>query len=196
MTINAPQCREEHRSTHASAYISNISKFICFALATHTQFLASTAKNLLILDIGLSVAFPTIVIAALTGLNNSNNQNEFLSLTSVQSSWLGELHNKIHSHRTISLTIICRTNRQRWLYLRATGCIGIRMANRTIGTQTSHACREHTASDCMDYIVAGDDFVADIFGQNSVRPGHWADGGTDSNLRRRNCVSIVHISLG
>lgn len=55
------------------------------------QFLASQAKNLLILDLGLILAFPTIIIPALTGLNEQNNQNEFLHLTPFQASWLGEL---------------------------------------------------------------------------------------------------------
>lgn len=53
------------------------------------QVLASTAKNFLLLDLGLSVAFPTIVIPALMGLNNENNPNEMVQLTAVQASWLG-----------------------------------------------------------------------------------------------------------
>lgn len=36
------------------------------------------------------MAFPTIVIPALRGLNNENNPNEFLHLTAVQASWLGK----------------------------------------------------------------------------------------------------------
>lgn len=54
------------------------------------QFLASSAKNLLIVDLGLTMAFPSIVIPALTGLNRSQNPNEFLHMTPVQASWLGE----------------------------------------------------------------------------------------------------------
>lgn len=34
---------------------------------------------------------PTIVIPALTGILNKHNQNEFLSITSEQASWLGKL---------------------------------------------------------------------------------------------------------
>lgn len=55
------------------------------------QILASTVKNLLLLCTGLSVAFPTIVIPALKGLNVENNPNEVLTLTAIQSSWLGTL---------------------------------------------------------------------------------------------------------
>lgn len=51
--------------------------------------LASTVKNFLLLDLGLSIAFPTIVIPALTGLNKENNPNEFLHLIAYQASWLG-----------------------------------------------------------------------------------------------------------
>lgn len=54
------------------------------------QFLASSIKNLLILDGGITMAFPTIVIPALTGLNQQINPNEFLHITPVQASWLGK----------------------------------------------------------------------------------------------------------
>lgn len=54
------------------------------------QFLASSAKNLLIVDLGLTMAFPSIVIPALTGLNQSQNPGELLHMTPVQASWLGK----------------------------------------------------------------------------------------------------------
>lgn len=79
------------------------------------QVLASTIKNLLLFDIGLQVAFAGIAnnsetvdtnlhwechwffslfigiaIPALTGLKNAHNQNETLSLTPSEASWLGE----------------------------------------------------------------------------------------------------------
>lgn len=53
------------------------------------QILASTAKNLLLLDLGMSVAFPTILIPSLKGLKSHDN-NDFLSITDVQASWFGE----------------------------------------------------------------------------------------------------------
>lgn len=53
------------------------------------QFLASSAKNLLIVDLGLTMAFPSIVIPALTGISQSQNANEPLHMTPVQASWLG-----------------------------------------------------------------------------------------------------------
>lgn len=54
------------------------------------QFLASSAKNLLIVELGVTMAFPSIVIPALTGLNQNLNPNETLHMTPVQASWLGE----------------------------------------------------------------------------------------------------------
>uniref|UniRef100_U5EU35 Putative transmembrane transport n=1 Tax=Corethrella appendiculata TaxID=1370023 RepID=U5EU35_9DIPT len=54
------------------------------------QILASTAKNLLLLDLGLAVAFPTIVIPVLTGLKN-RDENETLTFTPVQASWFGSV---------------------------------------------------------------------------------------------------------
>lgn len=53
------------------------------------QILASTAKNLLLLDLGMAVAFPTIVIPALKGLKAHDN-NDFLTLTDAQASWFGK----------------------------------------------------------------------------------------------------------
>jgi hypothetical protein len=52
------------------------------------QILASSAKNLLLLDLGMSVAFPTILIPSLKGLKAHDN-NDFLSITDVQASWFG-----------------------------------------------------------------------------------------------------------
>lgn len=53
------------------------------------QILASTAKNLLLLDLGMAVSFPTIVIPALKGLKQHDNA-DFLSFTDVQASWFGK----------------------------------------------------------------------------------------------------------
>lgn len=53
--------------------------------------MASTFKNILILDLGLSLAFPTIVIPALTGIDKIHNPNEYLMLTPSQASWLGSM---------------------------------------------------------------------------------------------------------
>lgn len=53
------------------------------------QILASSAKNLLLLDLGMSVAFPTILIASLKGLKAHDN-NDFLSFDNVQASWFGK----------------------------------------------------------------------------------------------------------
>ena len=44
------------------------------------QILASSAKNLLLLDLGMAVSFPTIVIPALRGLKMHDN-NDILSFT-------------------------------------------------------------------------------------------------------------------
>lgn len=53
------------------------------------QVIASTVKNFLLLDLGLSVAFPSIVIPALTGFPNEFNQNEQLSMSPSEASWFG-----------------------------------------------------------------------------------------------------------
>lgn len=55
------------------------------------QILASTAKNFLLLDLGLAAAFPTILIPALTKISSNLDVTETLSLTPVQASWLGSI---------------------------------------------------------------------------------------------------------
>lgn len=55
------------------------------------QIIATMVKNLLLLDLGLSMAFPTIIIPALMGLNPENNPNERMSLTPMEASWLGSV---------------------------------------------------------------------------------------------------------
>lgn len=54
------------------------------------QFLASSAKNLLVLNLGLILAFPSIVIPSLSGISKELNPDETLNISAVQASWLGE----------------------------------------------------------------------------------------------------------
>lgn len=56
------------------------------------QILASMAKNLLILDLGLAGAFPTVAIPALTGLKvYEESANDPLRFNEVQASWFGSI---------------------------------------------------------------------------------------------------------
>lgn len=55
------------------------------------QILASTAKNFLLLDLGLAAAFPTIIIPALTKISSNLDATETLTLTPIQASWLGSI---------------------------------------------------------------------------------------------------------
>lgn len=54
------------------------------------QILASTAKNFLLFDLGLAVAFPTIVIPALRGTIENLDNPETLFFTEEQASWFGK----------------------------------------------------------------------------------------------------------
>lgn len=53
--------------------------------------IATTVKNLLLVELGCALALPTIIIAATTGLFNDCNRNEFLSLTPNEATWIGIL---------------------------------------------------------------------------------------------------------
>lgn len=50
-------------------------------------------KNLLILEFGLSLAFPTVLIPALSGV--SDDGKETLHVSAVDASWLGIKNRKI-----------------------------------------------------------------------------------------------------
>lgn len=45
---------------------------------------------MLIVGTGLAYAAPTILIAAMSGISNEHNRNEYLSITPEQATWLGE----------------------------------------------------------------------------------------------------------
>lgn len=54
------------------------------------QILATTAKNLLVIDIGLAATFPTIAIPPLLGTIDSH-QDEVFQFTAEEASWFGSL---------------------------------------------------------------------------------------------------------
>lgn len=53
------------------------------------KVLACSVKNLLLIDLGMAVAFSTIVIPVLRGLQHDRNPDEILHFTKEQSSWFG-----------------------------------------------------------------------------------------------------------
>lgn len=55
------------------------------------QIIASTGKNLLIIDVGLMFAMPTIVIPALRGLQPERYPDETLSLSASQATWFASM---------------------------------------------------------------------------------------------------------
>lgn len=57
------------------------------------QVLASSAKNLLLFDLGLAIAFPTIVIPALRGLKE-HDRDSMLSFTPEVKGFKDSLKNK------------------------------------------------------------------------------------------------------
>lgn len=51
--------------------------------------IATIVTALLLLDVGVSLVYSTVVVSALSGLNNDKNPNETLRITAIQASWLG-----------------------------------------------------------------------------------------------------------
>ncbi|XP_055686788.1 facilitated trehalose transporter Tret1-like [Lutzomyia longipalpis] len=78
---------EFKKGEKSAGSVEEVSKFRRYL----PQILASTAKNFLLLDLGLSVAFPTIVIPALRGTLENLDPTENLAITEVEASWLGSI---------------------------------------------------------------------------------------------------------
>lgn len=62
-------------------------EIICFLFVFPIQFTCSFAVYLMCLDLGLSLAIPTIIIPSLIGVNK--NPDETIVSTSSQASWIG-----------------------------------------------------------------------------------------------------------
>lgn len=58
------------------------------------KFLAATAQSLHSINTGLVLVFPTLVIPAITGIQNEHNKNEYITMTASQSSWIGNRMNE------------------------------------------------------------------------------------------------------
>lgn len=71
--------------------------------------LACFAKNLLLFEMGFTLAFPTILITALTGLSPDQNPNESIHLMPSETTWIGEFP-------WASVSSCCTKNDQRTLF--------------------------------------------------------------------------------
>lgn len=63
------------------------------------QVIATTIENLHVIEVGLILAMPAIIIAALSGIPNEPNRNESLSINGAQASWIGELVDSIRGKK-------------------------------------------------------------------------------------------------
>lgn len=53
------------------------------------KVISTVVTAFLLLDVGASNFYSTIIIPALTGLNTKNNPDEFLRMTAAEASWFG-----------------------------------------------------------------------------------------------------------
>lgn len=60
----------------------------------------------LLTDIGFSLSYPTVLVAALTGLNNKTNPNETLKISGADVSWLGKVNVFFHTIRNGAVKLI------------------------------------------------------------------------------------------
>lgn len=55
------------------------------------QLIANVITIFLLTDIGFSISYPTVLTAALTGLNNKTNPDETLRMTGAEVPWMGKI---------------------------------------------------------------------------------------------------------
>lgn len=53
------------------------------------KVISTVVAAFLMLDVGASNFYSTIIIAALAGLNTKNNPDEFLQMSGAEASWFG-----------------------------------------------------------------------------------------------------------
>lgn len=87
-----PQVSQIIASLFDLAFLQKKKKTSFYFFFSKFQFLASIAQNLLSGNMGLALAFPTIVVPAVLGLSDAINPNESLHMTADEASWLGEYH--------------------------------------------------------------------------------------------------------
>lgn len=67
----------------------NYPNFRIFLPGPLTKVISAVVTAFLLLDIGASNFYSTIIIPALTGLNAKNNPDETLQMTAAEVSWFG-----------------------------------------------------------------------------------------------------------
>lgn len=128
------------------------------------QVLASMANNLQILDYGLTMAIPSIVIAALTGMNDDMNANEYVRVTGLQASWLGTYQacqiisknslNPFTFTATINLYSL-NAHRQHHVYRAACWQSAVHFIVGTVRSQDHHVLGKHCTHHRIRLILDG-----------------------------------------
>lgn len=100
-TIHSSRCVDDSVSTQQES-ISSFRQYLPqvntetsaeFTQINHNfiKVLASSTKNLLVLNVGFAIGLPTVLIPALSGLNPLANPDESLKITNAEASWIGKL---------------------------------------------------------------------------------------------------------
>lgn len=158
---------------------------------------------MLILDFGLTLAIPSIVISALTGYSKDLNPNEYIHLTAEQASWLGNSFQAINSILTASLACAANCNfafqfdliwlmidRQHFVCGSTGGELIVRSVVRTTWPQAINVHCKCAACNRMANAVYGHDKRSDFFGIRPARSGHRFDGGANHYVLGGDLVSM------
>lgn len=81
------------------------------------KVLSTIVTAFLLLDVGASNFYSTIIIPALTGLNIKNNPDEFLQMSASEVSWFGMWNDIFAQARTRECHVIKQTKKKQFSFL-------------------------------------------------------------------------------
>lgn len=148
------------------------------------QVLACFAKNLLLVQMGFTLAFPTILIAALTGHNSELNPNETMQSTPSQSTWIGE-----YSFPLSFVSINTRFS-EYFIHMSTAREYIFRPNHRTDWTKVGNDNGKHSSGYCMASHVLCARLQLDFGGIRIARHQCGTHGSIRAHLHRWSVVSI------
>lgn len=154
--------------------------------------MASTGKNLLLLDLGLALAFPTIIIPVLRGLQKDRYPNETIYMSAEAASWYGKwfLNTKHKKKIQIKFPNYFLIIRKCCLYCEANRKCPVWLGGRADWPEESHdTCESATHCGLDDTLLCKVD-GGSVHGCHPARSWNRLYGGTSCYLCRRNMVTL------
>lgn len=137
------------------------------------------------------MAFPVILIPALTGLSSATNPHEPIRIRGSEASWLG-IPQRLHLLNIGRLELIHSASRQYIVLLHRSRERSLGNIHRATGSKESDACRQYPTFTRMAAVILRIDTHASFHRNVAAWPGCRTDGGTDHHIRWRSLVSCCY----